>query len=441
MPFRSEKQRRFLWAKHPEIAKRWAHEYKTKKDLPMYVNAGKSDKDSDEKKAHIYNLATFYTAPRSRPDISDFAAMKKLFQKYAESSTVKIQLPKTPGPTYAGQEQTCPQQMGNTPEKPTNSANTDENTAKALLSKLAAVLSPKLLQEIEERKARKLQAQAARIPQNVNLKTYPLTSSSQIPPPMGMTPPPPQPQQQVPQQAQQQQPEQNTMAPVGSGSSPMFNPINAFGALSVDGNINGNAAFGSKNSPDSSKVAAANTPCSCGCGDTVATCKCGPDCKCRKPGGSCYKSETEKTSAWPRGVTQMFKRIFQAPAAAPKIPTPAAIPRPAVRTSIPSPLQVVSGGQSRPGTAALYVQNNQGRVPVRQFAQTHQRDRLQARKLLMQGQQVPSAIAARLRAAGHLTENPAAYSQLPANVQRDAAKVVRPMFGGGKMTFSPQRVL
>jgi hypothetical protein len=26
MPFRSEKQRRFLWATHPEIAKRWAHE-------------------------------------------------------------------------------------------------------------------------------------------------------------------------------------------------------------------------------------------------------------------------------------------------------------------------------------------------------------------------------------------------------------------------------
>jgi hypothetical protein len=27
MPFRSEKQRRFLFAKHPEIAKRWTKEY------------------------------------------------------------------------------------------------------------------------------------------------------------------------------------------------------------------------------------------------------------------------------------------------------------------------------------------------------------------------------------------------------------------------------
>jgi hypothetical protein len=27
MPFKSEKQRRFLWAKHPDIAKRWTAEY------------------------------------------------------------------------------------------------------------------------------------------------------------------------------------------------------------------------------------------------------------------------------------------------------------------------------------------------------------------------------------------------------------------------------
>lgn len=27
MPFQSEKQRRFLWAKHPDIARRWSREY------------------------------------------------------------------------------------------------------------------------------------------------------------------------------------------------------------------------------------------------------------------------------------------------------------------------------------------------------------------------------------------------------------------------------
>jgi hypothetical protein len=35
-----------------------------------------------------------------------------------------------------------------------------------------------------------------------------------------------------------------------------MNPINSFGALSSTGNINGNAAFGQKNSPDSAKMAA-----------------------------------------------------------------------------------------------------------------------------------------------------------------------------------------
>lgn len=27
MPFQSEKQRRYLWAKHPDIARRWSKEY------------------------------------------------------------------------------------------------------------------------------------------------------------------------------------------------------------------------------------------------------------------------------------------------------------------------------------------------------------------------------------------------------------------------------
>lgn len=29
-PFRSEKQRRYMWLKHPKIAKRWAHKYGSK---------------------------------------------------------------------------------------------------------------------------------------------------------------------------------------------------------------------------------------------------------------------------------------------------------------------------------------------------------------------------------------------------------------------------
>lgn len=33
VPFSSEKQRRYLWAKEPEVAKKWAHKYGTPKDL------------------------------------------------------------------------------------------------------------------------------------------------------------------------------------------------------------------------------------------------------------------------------------------------------------------------------------------------------------------------------------------------------------------------
>lgn len=30
MPFRSAKQKRFMWAKHPDIAERWTEEYGSK---------------------------------------------------------------------------------------------------------------------------------------------------------------------------------------------------------------------------------------------------------------------------------------------------------------------------------------------------------------------------------------------------------------------------
>jgi hypothetical protein len=47
MPFKSEKQRRFLWAEHPDIAKRWAHEYPNEKKLPMYAHKTHSENSSD----------------------------------------------------------------------------------------------------------------------------------------------------------------------------------------------------------------------------------------------------------------------------------------------------------------------------------------------------------------------------------------------------------
>lgn len=37
MPFKSEAQRRFLWANEPKVAKKWAHEGHRQKGLPAKV--------------------------------------------------------------------------------------------------------------------------------------------------------------------------------------------------------------------------------------------------------------------------------------------------------------------------------------------------------------------------------------------------------------------
>jgi hypothetical protein len=53
MPFRSEKQRRYLWATNSDIARRWAHEYpESNRNLPTYArpkSEGKKTKDRTEK--------------------------------------------------------------------------------------------------------------------------------------------------------------------------------------------------------------------------------------------------------------------------------------------------------------------------------------------------------------------------------------------------------
>jgi len=38
MPFKSESQRKLMWAKHPNIAKKWADEYPNQKNLPKHAN-------------------------------------------------------------------------------------------------------------------------------------------------------------------------------------------------------------------------------------------------------------------------------------------------------------------------------------------------------------------------------------------------------------------
>ena len=42
-----------MWAEHPEIARRWSEKYKNKKNLPMYVNPEKNDKNGSKKEAQL----------------------------------------------------------------------------------------------------------------------------------------------------------------------------------------------------------------------------------------------------------------------------------------------------------------------------------------------------------------------------------------------------
>ena len=304
MPFKSEKQRRYLWAEHPEIAKRWVKKYPNKQKLPLYVNDDKQNVKTAIAAAPSvikWQIKKFVPPSANADKFAAFSFSARTEKRVKNETTTQRDLP------VIENAYTCRNKITEKTAMPadTKTSVNDESAAKTLLSKIAVVLSPRILKEIEERKAKEEARKAQYIPQNVNLRQYPPASSAAIPPPIGMATP--QPQQPAPQP---QQHAQSTMAPVGGGSHPMANPINAFGALSVAGDINGNAAFGTTNAPGSSKIAAAitkwaaaspTTPCSCGCGDTVATCKCSADCKCRKSGGSCYKAEKKAGSpAWQR---------------------------------------------------------------------------------------------------------------------------------------------
>jgi hypothetical protein len=51
MPFKSSAQRRFMFAKHPKIAERWAHEYPHQGKLPKH--ASKSQENNRHKTAVV----------------------------------------------------------------------------------------------------------------------------------------------------------------------------------------------------------------------------------------------------------------------------------------------------------------------------------------------------------------------------------------------------
>jgi len=259
MPFKSEKQRRFLWLKHPDLAKRWAHEYPdSNKGLPMYAHKSKEK----EKEAVLAVLMT-EVKNINNSDSRLVNTGSGPIVKNSNSKQEYIDIPHSDRPTYAGEERLEGEQKDldsdNTlPDRNRGEASTErgekpkENAINALLQKISLVVAPALLQQHENHLAEQEGRFPAQIPQNAGIKNYPRAQAG-IPLPMGMQQQPAQPAQ----QPQAKQPASPTSAPpVGQGGNPMANPIQSFGALSANGNLNGNAAFGTKNSPLSSKSAA-----------------------------------------------------------------------------------------------------------------------------------------------------------------------------------------
>jgi hypothetical protein len=333
MPFKSEKQRRYLWAKHPKIAKKWADKYPNK-DLPMYAN-----EKADEKRAVLQVLNRVLTNSLHSPVNSIFSSPCDRKIKKADSKLEHVEMPQDEEPTYSGEKSINSILKPETEDEGSVGdvlAQEPQNPGKELLRKIALVASPELLREAERRKAQQQGAKPQSVPNNVNVKQYPAPSNIQ--PPMGSTAAPaPTPAPQQP--AQPQGPEHGQLPPVGGGAAPNANPINSMGGLSTDPSQYGtpNAAFGTANAPGSvkqsnddilgeimsidgsldpteqleldeiwldnlrAKCAAAlkQQKCSCGCGQKVAECTCPASCSCRQKGGSCYGLKLEKAAAKP----------------------------------------------------------------------------------------------------------------------------------------------
>lgn len=243
MPFTSEKQRRYLWATQPDLAKRWAKKYpKSNKNLPMYAHEDKKASLSAALQ-HVYN----YVNARTFVNISILAEKQGKNAKTATDECVKVKIPHSARPTYAGEEREKGEIEDTKIEPGQNDVRQPANAINSLLQKISVVLSQPMAQALERQKAIQEGREPAYQPKNHGIKRYQQATPS-IPLPMGM---------QAPAQPAAQ-PQQAAAQPQKTGMgmrSPSANPINSFGALSSTGNINGNAAFGQKNSPDSLKTA------------------------------------------------------------------------------------------------------------------------------------------------------------------------------------------
>lgn len=241
MPFKSEKQRRFLWAAHPDIAKRWAHEYpKSNKGLPMYARKKKDEKEAALTAIHRYvnklNNSVMFTGTAQNPPTA----------KAANSKQTYIEIPHSEKPTYAGEEreqnpEKAPDFDVTLPDKDKPS-NRRENAINSLLQKISMIVGPNIKKLKEQHDAALEGREPVYVAQNENVKRYPVATPG-IMPPIGSQP-------QAPQQAPAKQPQSRPSAPpVGNGSTPQSRPIQSFGGLDVGNKLTGNSGLAGGRNP------------------------------------------------------------------------------------------------------------------------------------------------------------------------------------------------
>lgn len=240
MPFKSEKQRRFLWAAHPDIAKRWAHEYpESNKGLPMYARKKKTEKEA------ALTAISRYVNKLNNLEGNLFTVQNPPISKNANSKQTYIEIPHSEKPTYAGEEKETAQQSE--PNENSNETsvempkNKQQNAINALLKKVALVVAPGIKRLKEKQDAAAEGREPAYVPENQDVKHYPVATPG-IMPPMGS--------QQQTAQAQPQQPQSRPSAPpVGNGSTPQSRPIQSFGGLDVNNKLTGNSGLAGGRNP------------------------------------------------------------------------------------------------------------------------------------------------------------------------------------------------
>lgn len=286
MPFQSEKQRRFLWAEHPDIAKRWAHEYPNKKKLPMYAHNSENTKSPNKrgdnsqikqsalavlhKSLSVYNKTSPVSAESLSLDIRRTffgkLAQDALMAKKSESILGKLDVPHNDKPVAAGDEHVEFEGKGEESKKP-QAFNPNAPEIKPIIEKFSALFNKyaaviRLGKKMQQRMA---QAQSAPQPNNVGLDIPKLQrgidqykqqrawaqQQAMMFPPAGTDKKPsqPAPVASYPGTNPQQGPQVASNAT--AAKSPAANPIGLKGPLNTQNgaptfaqNLTGNASFG-----------------------------------------------------------------------------------------------------------------------------------------------------------------------------------------------------